>query len=48
MEDIENTHIIKKLDPQTTGSFIATGGPLEQLFSSFEERPTQIELLERV
>lgn len=48
MENIENTHIIKKLDPQTTSSFIATGGPLEQLFSSFEERPTQIELLEQI
>ncbi len=37
-----------KLDPTEVSKYISIGGPLEHMFNSFEERPTQIQLLEKI
>ncbi len=43
-----NEEELKKLNPKEVSHFISNKGPLKSLFPSFEERPTQIALLEKV
>ncbi len=44
---IDEDEIIK-LDPAEVSKYISSGGPLEHMFDSFEERPTQVHLLEKI
>ncbi len=45
---IQDEESIIKLDPTEVSKYISSGGPLEHLFELFEERPTQIKLLEKI
>ncbi len=46
MEDTDQS--TKKINPIDAAAYISKGGPLEHIFSQFEERPSQIALLEKV
>lgn len=48
MDDTNENHSIQKLDSKATRAFISSGGVLEELFTSFEERSSQIALLEQI
>lgn len=40
--------IIKKVDEEEAGGYIANGGPLSKISENFEERPVQIQLLKNI
>lgn len=40
--------IIKKIDEESAGSYLASGGPLSEISENYEERPVQIELLQKI
>ncbi len=47
-EDMGQEETSQKLDISEVRKYIGVGGPLEHIFELFEERPTQIELLEHI
>ncbi len=47
-DDVGIENSLQKLDPNEVKVYIASGGPLEHVFEQFEERPTQIQLLENI
>lgn len=47
-DSLENSSSSKKLNIETTCSYISSGGPLEKLSEYFEERPSQINLVESI
>lgn len=41
-------HVIRPLDAEKAGSYLADGGPLSVISENYEERPVQIELLKHI
>lgn len=39
---------IKKIDEESAGSYLASGGPLSEISENYEERPVQIDLLQKI
>ena len=48
VEDSEEKVEYKSVDELEAGNYISNGGPLSKLSDSFEERPVQVELLEKI
>ena len=48
MEDSEDKIEHKLVNEAEAGGYISQGGPLSKISDSFEERPVQVELLEKI
>ncbi len=48
MEDSEEKVEYKKVDELEAGAYISSGGSLSKISESFEERPVQVDLLEKI
>ena len=48
VEESEEKVEYKAVDELEAGNYISNGGPLSKLSDSFEERPIQVELLQKI